>query len=118
MNEGDALSFGTDAGSVVHQLDPRFAASGEGAVQVVNGKADMMEPRPPLSEKFPYRGGLIGRFEEFHQGAGGVKAANPRAIRVGEGNLDKTQYPLEKRGRITNGAHGNSDVRDLRAAWG
>lgn len=118
MEERNSLSLGAHAGNIVQQLDPRFAAPGQSSVEIVHREAYVMNARPPLCHESAYRRGLVGRLEELHQRAGGIEAANPGSVRVCERDLGEAKDLSEKRGRIAERADGNSDVGDLRAAWG
>lgn len=91
MNEGDSLSFGAGAGFFVHQLDAGVAALRQRTVQIVHRKADVMDSRPPLCEKLSDRGGLIRRFKQLDQRAGGIEAANAGPIRIGQGNFGEAE---------------------------
>ena len=67
MQEGDAFSFRADARCLVDELNAGLRASGEGAVQIVDRKTDVMDAGTALGEELPDRGsGLIGG-EEFDE---------------------------------------------------
>lgn len=118
MEEGHALSLRPQARDLIHQDDARVAATREGAVEVVDGKAQVMDAGAALVDELGDRGSGLGGLEEFDQRAAGGKARDPGAVGIGEGDLREPEEVLEEgpegRGRL----HGEPDVGDAGTAAG
>ena len=82
MQERDAFAFGTDARNVIDQFDPFAAATFECSIQVVDGKADVVNAGPAFGDELGDRRiGAFG-FEELDEGVTGAKTGDASTISV------------------------------------
>lgn len=87
MQEGDPLPFGPEAWVLVNEADAGRATPGEGALQVVDGEAEVMDPRTALGDEFPDGGLGDLRFEQFDERFAGSQPHDAGAVGVIEGDL-------------------------------
>ena len=100
MEEGNALSFGSDPRDLVHQCHARSAALREHRVEVVYGEAEVVNAGTALfNEARNRRVGTVG-FEEFDEHVTGDESANARTIAVGEWLVSESEYVAKKRERV------------------
>jgi hypothetical protein len=55
VQEGDALAFGTEARCVIDETNAPRTAPGERPVEVINGEADVMDPRATFGDELADR---------------------------------------------------------------
>ena len=55
MQESDGLALGTDAWLFVDEADTRGAAAFESCREIIDGKAHVVDPRPPFGDEFANR---------------------------------------------------------------
>jgi len=92
MQEGDPLPFGPEAWVLVDEADAGGATAGEGALQVVNGEADVMDSGPALGDEFPDGGiGDVG-LQEFDEGLAGGQSDDPGPVGVIERHLGHPEH--------------------------
>jgi hypothetical protein len=118
VQEGNSLSLCADARLIVNQLDSSAAAALQGRVEIVDRKADMMDPASsPGHEPADWGGGIVC-FQELHERLTGAEADNARPIGIIEVNFAQPEHIPEKRESFGDSLHGDPDVRDPRAARG
>lgn len=115
MKKGDSLSVRTRARSVIDQAHSPVPATGEGVVQIFDGKANVMDARAASREKFRDR--RIGRawLEQLHDLWSGGKASDASTIGILERMLVEAEQITIERKHLVDRAHGDSNVRDARS---
>ena len=121
MEKRDSFSFRPDPRDVVDELNSRPAAALEGAIQIVDGEADVMQARSSLRHEAADRRIGVRRFQQLHERASGVETRYARAIRVIQLDLVETKDVTKKRQIGSQCLYGNADVGDpdsARGCWG
>lgn len=82
MEKGDPLAFGANSWRRVDESNARSATALERRVEIVDGEADVMQPRPAFFDKLRDR--RIGRFrfEQFNERVAGEKSGNVSAVGI------------------------------------
>jgi hypothetical protein len=75
-----------------------------------------MDAGSALGDEFADRRVVCVGLQEFHEGFAGGETDNGRAVGVAEGNLRHLQHISHDRQQLVDGANGNPDVGDARAA--
>ena len=105
MEEGDALSVGSDPRDLVHQGHARSAALREHRVEVVYGEAQVVNARTALfNEARNRRVGTVG-LEQFDEDVASDESANTRTIAVGERLVGESEDVTKKRERVGQRTH-------------
>ena len=120
MQEGYSLSFRTDTGSLVDQADSGFAAAAEGCVDVVHGKAYVMDAGTTAADELSHRCILTLRFQQLDETVAGAQSGDARTIRIAHFNFRQPQYLTVKRKLVGDRLESDSDVRDscsFRGPW-
>lgn len=118
MQEGDSLALGADARLFIDELQPGLAAPLERRVEIVDGKANVVNSGTALRDEARDRRIRVIRLEELHQGLAGRETRDARAIGVVERNLGQFQHFAEKRHAGCESLHSDSNVRYAGAARG
>lgn len=87
MQERDSLALGPDARFVIDELKSRLAATLERRVQVVDGKANVVNSGSALRDVARDRRAGVIRLQELDEGFAGAEAGYARAICIIERNL-------------------------------
>lgn len=118
MEEGDPFTFGTWPRGFVNQSDAGVAAAQQRGVEVVHGKANVVDSRAASGqESRDWRVGF-GGLEEFHEGATRGEARDSRSVGVIQGNLGEAEDVTIERKQLAEGANGDPHVGDGGAAAG
>ena len=97
MQEGDALPLGPDAWGLIDQSETGGATALEGAVEVVDVKAEVMDPRTTLGKELPDGGVCDGGFEELDERIARREPDDARPIGVIERHLgEPVQLSIER----------------------
>ena len=121
MEKRDSFSFRPDPRDIVDELNSRPAAALEGAIQIVDGEADVMQARASLRHEAADRRIGVRCFQQLHERASGIETRYARAIRVIQLDLVETKDVTKKRQIGSQGLYGNADVGDpdsARGCWG
>lgn len=116
MQEGYAFAFGAHARSLVDQRDTRRAAARERRVDVVDGKADVVDPGTSLVEELRDGRARVPRFEEFDQRVTSGQAGYAGAVAVVEGRVAQAEHVAVEGEQFVDAFYGDADVGD--AGWG
>ena len=118
MKEGNALPLGADAGRLVDEPETGVAATGQGAVEVVDFEADVMNARSALRDELG--DGRIRRFrlEQLDEGAASSEAGNAGTIGVIERRGGHAEDVAVEGQELVEAVNGDADVRDARATRG
>ena len=114
MQEGDALAFGAEARRLVDQGETGCTAASNCAVEVVHGKADVMDARAPLLEESRDRGSRTERFEQFDQRLARGEPRDAGAVGVVDGRLAQAEHVAQEGQQVVELPGGDSDVREAR----
>ncbi len=115
MEKGDSLSVRSDARSVIDQAHPLLPATGEGVVQIFNGKANVMDARAASREKFRDRRIGRERLEQLHELWSGGKASDASTIGILERMIVEADQITIERKHLVDRVYGDSNVRDARS---
>lgn len=115
MDEGDALTFGADSGSLIDQSEAGGAAAVEGGIDVVDGEADVMDSGTSGGYEFADWGRGVTGFEKLDQRIPGGKSGDARAIGVVEFDVSQPQDVSVKGKDGFEVPHRDADVGDGRA---
>src|SRR5512146_1229864 len=115
MQKRDALTFGPDAGRLVDHPHPVLAATSQRVVEIVDGKADVMDAWATLGDKFGDR--RIGGFclEELDERLARGEPHDACTVGIGERNLGQPKHVTIERQTLGQPAHGDADVGNRRA---
>src|SRR5512146_543544 len=115
MQERNALTLGSDPGRLVDQPQPMLPATGEGGVEIVDRKADVVDARAALGdEPGDWRIGGF-RLEQLDERLAGREAYDARTVGIGQRDLGQPKHVAIERQTLGQRAHGNSDVGNRRA---
>ena len=116
MDEGDSLAFGAETRDLVDEADAGGPAFVECAIEVVDGKADMMDTGAAFGDKLADRGLAGAGLQEFDEGIPGGESGNARSVGVVERDVGKVEnIAVEWQDRVELG-DSHADVRDAGAA--
>ena len=118
MEKGDSFSFRADPRYIVDKLNSRPAAPLERSVQIVDRKADVMEPRASLRDEAGDRRVGISRFQQLDERATGVEPGNPRPVGIIQLDLGEAENVAKKRQARTEGLYGDPDMGNPDSARG
>jgi hypothetical protein len=118
VQERDPLSFGTDAGHFIYELNAGSSASLQRRIEIVNRKADVVDTRSALRQKSRDRRRRVVCLEQFHQRLASTETDDVRPIGVFESDLPQPQYIPKKRETRRQRLNCYSDVGYARAARG
>lgn len=118
MEERNALSFGSDSRDFINERHAGGTTLRESCVEVVDGKAKMVNAGTAFcDEARDRRIGMFG-FEQLDESIAGRKAGDLRAVAVGEGNLSEPEDITKERNRIAERLYGEAEMCDAGAARG
>ena len=118
MQKRDSLSFRSDSRRLVDELYARRPAALQRCVEVIDGKADVMDTGPSLChEPRDGRGGVV-RLQQLHQGLPRCEPDYARPIRIIESGLGQTQHIPEERNAPCESLDCDPDVGYSGATWG
>jgi hypothetical protein len=118
MDKRDAFSVGADTRGLVDQANAGGSTALERGVEIVDGKAYVVNPLTALGEEFrDGRFGVIG-LEQLDQGCSSRQSDDSGAVGVGEGHVWQIQdVSIEGHARVE-ALHSDTDVRDASTAAG
>ena len=112
MQEGNSFSLGSDARFLVDELNTRGAAPLECRVEVVDRKADVMNPGTTLRHKAGNRRrGVVG-LQQLDEGLSRAEPHDARSVGIIEFHLSQTHYIAEKGKSVAEGLQGDPNVRN------
>ena len=115
VEKGDSLSLRSNARSVIDQAYAFVPATGEGVVQIFNGKANVMDAGPASLEKFRDRRIGRKRLEQLDELWSGGKASDASTVGILERMIVEADQITIERKHLVDRAHGDSNVRDARS---
>lgn len=118
MQKYDPLSLRSDARPLVDELNPSGSAALDRCVEVVDRKADVMDPWPALRQIAPDRRGGIISLQQLHEGLSGPEANYAGAVSIIERDFPQPQHVPEKRENLGDGLYRDSNVGYARATRG
>ena len=87
MQKGDPFSLRPDSRCFVDQLYTGGATAFEHRVEIVNGKADVMDSRAALRHEAAYRRSRVIGFKELDQGLSRLEPHDLRRVRIFQGRF-------------------------------
>lgn len=118
MQKRDSLSLRANARLLVNEPDSGLAAALERGVEIVDGKADVMDAGPPLRHESRDRRGGIVRLEKLYQRLSGAQAHDARPIGIIESNFCQSQHVSEKGEALGEDLNRNANMGYARATRG
>jgi hypothetical protein len=115
MYEGDPPAAGPAPGLFVDQPVPRRATARQGAIEVGDPVADVMDAGPAVGEKLRYGTPGVARFEQLDVHVAKGQADDGRPVRGFRRAGSELQHVAVERERFGDARHGDSDVRDAGA---
>ena len=115
MEKRDPFPLGADPGRLIDQPNSGGPAARERIVEVVDGEANVMDPRPPRVQKLGDRSARFPRLEELNERLTGREPDDRRAVGVIERNDGESEDVAIERYGIGKSANGNADVGDTRS---
>ena len=100
MQESNALSLRANARLLVDELNTGAAAALQRGVEIVYGKADVMNTRSTLRHEFRDRRVRVVRLEKLYQWLAGAQADYAGPVGVIQGYLGQSQH-VPKKGEAT-----------------
>ena len=118
MNECDALSLGAESGGGVDEADTGSSAAGKRGVEVVHGKADVVNAGTAFGGEFAdWRVGG-GGFEQLDERFAGLKPGDARTISVIERHVWQAEDVAIERQDLAECVNGDAHVGNAcRAGW-
>jgi len=118
VQKRDSLSLRSDSRLLVDELHAGRPAALQRCVEIVDGKADVMDSRSALSHKPRYgRAGIVG-LQQLHQGLPRGEPDYARPIRIIESRLGQTQDVPEERNTPCEGLNCDPNMGYSGATWG
>jgi hypothetical protein len=118
VDERDSLALGSNSRGLVDQPKPDGPAARKYGIEVINGKADVMEPRTTLLEEPADRAIGSARLEQFDERVTGCYGSDGRAVGIVERDFGQPQHVTIERQRLGKPADGNADMSDTRPSPG
>lgn len=114
MQERDPFSLGACARHLIHELDTRLPAFFQRALEIRDGKANVVNPCPSLRDE-PADGRVsVERLQQLHQRSVRVQSNDAGAIGVVDRNRGEAEHVAIERELRVNGREGDAHVRDPR----
>lgn len=112
MQECDVLPFGAEAGPFVYEANPCFATPGQGGIEVLHRKTDVVNSRPAFRDE-PANGRFIeSRLQELDERFTRGESGDMSAICIIERHyLHAKDVAIEREERV-HAPHGDADVGD------
>ena len=118
MKEGDSLFLRANSWGLIDESNAGGATALEDLVEVVNGEADVMDPRAAFGHKAANRRVRGFRFEELDQRFSGDEPGNGSTVGVIQRHLGQIENVAVERQDLFERADRYSDVRETRSATG
>jgi hypothetical protein len=116
MEKGNSLSLRAYPGMLIDEANSGGPASLQGRVQVIDGKANVVNPGSALCDE-PSDGRVVGlRLEEFDHRLAGSDAGDPCSVGVIQRHLGHFEHVAVEWQHLVERAHGDSNVCDAGAA--
>ncbi len=117
MQERDPLPLGPDTWRLINEPDPRRAAPLHHLIQVVHGKADVVNSGSALVQEPADR--IVAGFglQELDKGFTGLESGYSGSIGIVERHLRHAEDVAIKIDAFVNRAYRDSDVRNPGSAW-
>lgn len=116
MQEGNALALSADPWGFVYESETGVAAALQHAVEVVHGETHVMDSGATFGDILADRGILGGGLQQFHQRFPGGEPDDGRAVGITERDLGHLEHITHEGQQLVDGAYGDPDVGDARAA--
>jgi hypothetical protein len=110
VQERNSLSFSAKAWFLVNEFYARSATAVQRGIEIVHGKADVMNAGSALGHVPRDRGIGIVSLKELDQRLAGIQAHYVRPVRILEWNLGQPQDIAEKRKALGECLHSDSDM--------
>ena len=118
MKEGDTLTFRTEARRSVDETHTGLAAPLEGAVEIVNGKTDVVDARSALGDELADGSASGVGLQQLDERFPGLHAGDARTIRVVERHFGHPEDVSVEGKDLVEGFHRDAHVGDASgAAW-
>ncbi len=118
MNEGDGLSLGANSRSFVDQPNAGGPAPIEGRGEIIDCKADVVDPGASAGDEFSDRSVVSLRLEQLDQRPACLESLDTRSVRIGDFHLIHPKYVAEERELCLNRWQRNANMRDSCSLWG
>ena len=118
MQKRNALSLCANARLLVYEADSGPAAALQRRVEIVDGKADVMDAGPPLRHESRDRRGGVVRLKKLYQRLSGAEAHDGRPIGIVENNFCQSQHVPEKGEALGEGLNRDANMGYARATRG
>lgn len=118
MQEGDAFSFGANAGLFIDEREAGGPAPREGGVQIIHVEADVVNARAAFIEELSDRRQRFFWLQEFDERIASGKPGNAGAIGIVERSFRQAEDVAIEGDQLVEGSYGNADVGDAGAATG
>jgi len=118
VEKGDPLSLGPEARCLVDELDAMRLTTGEGAVEILNREANVMDAGAALPEELPNGGFGLVWFQQFDQRFPGDESHDARTIGVIERGLGHAEDIAVEGDDRREGFDGDAEMGDAGSAWG
>jgi hypothetical protein len=118
VQKRNSLSLSANARNVVDKPHTGLTAALERAVEIVDGKADVVYRRPAsVDEARDWRLTIV-RLEELDQGFPGTESHNACPIGIIQLDLGQSEHIAEERDALFERSHCDSNVGYADSAWG
>jgi len=115
VEKSDSFSLRSHTWCFIDQLDPPRTAAGEGAVQILDGEADVMEAWSATVDESRDRGVGGVRLEQLDERVAGREAGDVSTVRILERMIVEAEEISIERKQLVDRANGDSNVRDARS---
>ncbi len=110
MQECDTLSLGSDPWLLVDELNSGATTTLQGRIEVVDGEANVMNPRSALLQESRDRGFRVSGLQKLHQRLACAEANDVSAVGVIEVDLGQSEHVAKKRQALGEGLDGDPDM--------
>jgi hypothetical protein len=115
VEKSDSFSLRSNTRRLIDQLDPPRTAASEGAVQILDGEADVMYAWSATVDESRDRGVGGVRLEQLDERIAGRKAGDVSTVRILERMIVEAKEISIERKKLVDRANGDSNVRDARS---
>ena len=112
MQKRDALAVGTDARAFIDQSNAQCAAAGKDAVEIIDGKAHVMDSLTSLRDELSDWRIRRLRLEQLDQRVSRGEPGDASPVRIVERDFGHAQHVSIEGDAVGQSLHGDSDVRD------
>jgi hypothetical protein len=116
VEESDPLALRAYPGTFIDQANARRAAPIERGVEIIDGKADVVDAGSALCDKPPDGRVVRASLQQFHERASAVEPGDSSTIGIIERNLGHGEHVAVERQDLVEHAHRNANVGDAGAA--